>query len=192
MNSCGITDNKQTVCILANRVFDNVRCDLDRDSLTFEVTLPYTSSEITPLYAGGTGTASGSDLNITPHYSENFAHISGNLHLSGKLTYVYSGSSYTAEGNLTLPFCAKMRLPEESVWPFEIAVHYSYFADGFSDYADSVYSCIADGIAVCYVTSCMPVTVPYSGTVEYNSISVRTPQNENPYISSLFYPMRLN
>lgn len=190
MNSCGITDNKQTVCILADRVFDNVRRDLDRDSLSFEVTLPYPSSEITPLYAGGTGTASGNDLNITPRYSENFAHICGNLRLAGTLTYVYSGSSYTEKGNIILPFCAKMHLPEESVWPFEITVHYSYFADGFSDFADNSYSCIADGITVCYITSRMPVTVPYSGTVEYNSITVRTPQNDNPYISSLFYPMR--
>lgn len=185
----GITDNRQTVCILANRVFDNVRSDLDRDSVTFNVTLPHSFSEITPLYAGGTGVAKGNALAVTPNFSDGFAHICGNLYLAGNLTYLYNGSSYTSVGNLILPFCAKMLLPEKSVWPFDITVHYSYFADGFSDFTDSTYSCIADGITVCYVTSCMPVTVPYTGTVEYNSITLRTPQTENAYVSSTFYPI---
>lgn len=195
MSSCsrGITDNRVTVPILATRIFDNVRRDLDRSQFNFLTSFPFDQTLITPLYAGGTGVVSGiSSVTLTPRYNDGFVDVCGDLMLPGTLTYVYQGSSHTAAGNISVPFSARMKLPEDSVWPFEFTVHYSYFADNFESVSSGVLSCLTDGVIICYITACMPVSLLYAGPIEYNSITVRSVQSENTFAVSPFYPSPIN
>lgn len=195
MSNCsrGITDNRVTVPILATRIFDNVRQDFDRSPLTFSAALPYDQSLITPLYAGGTGVVSSmSSISLTPRYNDGFVDVCGDLMLPGTLTYVYQSSSRTAAGNLSVPFCARMKLPEDSIWPFDFTVHYSYFSDNFESVSSGVFSCLTDGVIICYITACMPVSLLYAGPIEYNSITARSVQTQNSFAVSPFYPAPVN
>lgn len=194
MSNCsrGINDNRVTVPILATRIFDNVREDFDRSRFNFFAALPYDQSLITPLYAGGTGVVSGiTSVSVTPRYIDGFVDVCGDLMLPGTLTYVYQGASHTAAGNLSVPFCARMKLPEDSIWPFDFTVHYSYFSDNFESTSSGIFTCLTDGVVICYITACMPVSLLYAGPIEYNSAAVRSVQTQNSFAVSPFYPSPL-
>ena len=195
MSNCsrGITDNRITVPILATRIFDNVREDFDRSHFNFTTSFPYDLSLITPLYAGGTGVVPAiSSVSLTPRYGDGFIDVSGDIMLPGTLTYVYQGSSHIAAGNLSVPFIARMKLPQDSVWPFDFTVHYSFFADNFEKTPSGSLSCLTDGVMICYITACMPVSLLYAGPIEYNPASVRSVQTQNSFSVSPFYPMSLS
>ncbi len=187
--SRGINDSKNnTVQIMATRIFDNVRIDLDREPLILSAILPYDKNNVTPLYASGTGTFSGATtLSVSPRYGECNVDIIGNFDLKGNLTYIYSGSSYVSPCSICVPYSARMVLPEDALWPYEIMVHFSFFADNIK-LIDENFNCVVDGTVICYITSQMPVSVLYSGPIEYNSLSSRQTQPQNTFMYSAFYP----
>lgn len=188
--SCrGICDNRSNTCILATRIFDNVRMDLDRDLFAVTTEISQAPEQVTPLYAGGTGTASGqSSLTVTPHFNDAYADICGNLELPGTVTYLFEGTRYTAPSTLILPFCLQMQIPTDSIWPFEVTIHYSYFADTFTYQNQNSYTASVDGVIIVYITASMPVCISPAGQIAYNTVSQRAMPSQNSFIGTDFYP----
>lgn len=186
MNNWGICDNRNTVNILTTRIFDNVRIDLNRSELFLESTI--VQSDITPLYASGTG-ISENNLPLTPHLNENYADLSGDLTLNCTLTYLYQGNRQTAKATLKVPVNLRMAIPEDSVWPFNVTVHYSFFSDNLKEESINTYSSLTDGVIIVYVTSCMPISVSGTYPILYNAEKDRIITSENTIVSSSFYPM---
>lgn len=185
--SQGICDNSSVITILTTRIFDNVRLDLDRNQLNFSSSV--SAENITPLYFSGTGKyVQQSGLTVTPNYNNFTADICGNLLLPGTFTYLEGGTRKTADANLIIPICVRMNIPSDSIWPFNITINYSYYADNISSVESGVYSAITDGVIIIYVTSDVPVCVPYSGVITYNSLSSRTVQIQNNFSGIDFYP----
>lgn len=186
MSSCGICDNN-CISILTTRIFDNVRIVLDRTPL--EITASSLPAAITPLYASGTGTLSpDSDVTVTPRTSACYADVVGTISLRGTLTYIFEGTRQTAPITLALPISARMNTPEDSVWPFDITVHYSFFADNLSETDTNRFSCLCDGAVMIYVTACMPLNVSGATLIRHNPIAERVITNDNTFITSAFYP----
>ncbi|MBR2861050.1 MAG: hypothetical protein IKB86_04355 [Clostridia bacterium] len=187
--SNGINDSQPTVSILATKIFDNVKADLDRSEaiITSFVENP---EEITPLYALGTASmVAGQTVTVTPDPITRIAALQGYLELPGTLTYLFSGARQIAPCNLLFNVNLQMQLPEDSVWPFDITVHYSYFADNISFAENNRFSSLVDGTVIIYVTACAPVTIPSLCPIQYNSASERQTQNENAFLLSNFYPV---
>ena len=182
--STGINDNNSTVSFLATRIFDNVRFDLDREQLLLSASIP---EDATPLYATGTG-SSVQLLNASPRCNDNFSNISGNLLLPCVLTYISGGASNTVPCTVSVPFSARMKLPQDSVWPYDITLNYSCFCDNIVRESENTFSCLADGVTITYITASVPVCVPASGQLQYNSISEREVDLQNGFVSASFYP----
>ncbi len=186
MLNSGIYDNDNSIVILATRIFDNVRIDLNRTQLNLETNI--LPSDITMLYAGGTGTQQ-DGIQITPHLNSNCADIRGELSLNSTVTYIYQGNRQTAQGFLKVPINLRMKIPEDSVLPFNVTAHYSFFSDNISEENTNTFSTLTDGVVIIYITSCMPVTVRGSSNILYNFEKDRTIGNENTIASSPFYPI---
>ena len=79
-NTCGINDGNG-IAILAERIFDNVRIEISRESAS--VVLSNALTNATPLYASGTGTIkeAQSTLSVTPHACS--TDLCGHLNLQG-------------------------------------------------------------------------------------------------------------
>ena len=185
--SNGINDCQSGINILATRIFDNVRMGLDRQSLNIETSV--SQSGITALYVSGTGVlVPDSNISVVPNINDNYASVTGTLHLPGTLTYIYQGAKSTVSANLLVPVNVYMHLPEDSLWPFDITVHYSYFADNLEEINETTYSSLVDGVIILYVTSCMPVSLKDSCPIYYNSVSQRTVSNQSAFINTNFYP----
>lgn len=188
-SSSGICDNRTGTCILANRIFDNVRMDLDRDTFTVLTEISQPPEQVTLLYAGGTGTASGqTSLTVTPHFGDAYADICGNLELPGTVTYLFAGSRYTAACSLIIPFCLQMQIPADSIWPFDVTIHYSYFADTFAYQSENTYTASVDGVIIVYITACMPVCLTNAGQLVYNTVAQRAVPSQNSFTATAFYP----
>mgnify|MGYP001079986977 CR=1 FL=1 len=187
-SSCGICDNRSNTCILANRIFDNVRMDLDRDPFIINTQISQAPETVTPLYAGGTGTIVPSSLTVTPHFNDSYADICGNLELPGSVTYLFEGTRYTASCTLIVPLCLQMKIPGDSVWPFEVTVHFSYFADSLTYQNDNSYSAAVDGVVIVYITACMPVCLSSAGQISFNTVAQRSVPTQNAFIGTAFYP----
>ena len=184
--SNGINDCQNGVNILATRIFDNVRMDLDRQSLNIESSALPTG--ITALYLSGTGVLTpDSNISVAPNLNDAYATVSGTLYLPGTLTYIYQGAKATAQANLLVPINLLMTLPDNSIWPFDITVHYSYFADNLEE-TGTAFSSLADGVIITYVTACMPLSLKDNCPVYYNSVSERTVINQSAFLNSSFYP----
>ena len=165
MFNSGIYDNDNSITILATRIFDNVRIDLNRTQLNLETNI--LPSDITVLYASGTGTQQ-DGITVVPHLNSNCADISGELSLSCTVTYVYEGTRQTAQGFLKVPVSLKMAIPEDSVWPFNVTTHFSFFSDNVSEVDTNTFLTLTDGVIIIYITTCMPVTVKGSTNILYN------------------------
>ncbi len=185
MTNCGICDNRNAVNILTTRIFDNVRIDLNRSELTIETNI--LPSDITALYAGGTG-VSENGISVTPHLNENCADISGELSLKSTLTYIYQGNRQMTEAILKVPVNLRMNIPEDSVWPFNVTVHYSFFSDNLKEENTNTFSSLTDGVIIIYITACMPLAVGGTYPILYNTERDRAISNENTIASSAFYP----
>ncbi len=183
----GINDCQSGINILATRIFDNVRMDLDRQSFNVEAcSLP---TGITALYLSGTGVLTpDSNITVVPNLNDSFATVSGTLYLPGTLTYIYQGAKATARANLLIPINILMTLPEDSIWPFDITVHYSYFADNLEETGTNTFSSLTDGVIITYVTACMPVNLKDNCPIYYNSISERAVLNQSTFLNADFYP----
>ncbi len=186
MFNSGIYDNDNSITLLATRIFDNVRIDLNRSPLTIETNI--LPSNITVLYAGGTGTQN-DGLSVTPHLNSNYADISGTLSLNCTVTYIYEGTRQTAQGYLKLPINLRMKIPEDSVWPFNVTAHFSFFSDNVSETDTNTFSTLTDGVVIIYITACTPVTVKGSSSILYNFEKDRIIASENTIASSPFYPI---
>ncbi len=185
--SNGINDCQSGINILATRIFDNVRMGLDRQSLNLETS--GLQSGITALYASGTGVfVPDSNISVVPNINDAYASVNGTLYLPGTLTYIYQGAKTTASANLSVPINVFMSLPEDSLWPFDITVHYSYFADNLEETGANTYSALVDGVIIVYITSCMPVSLKDSCPIYYNSISQRAVLNQSAFVNTDFYP----
>ena len=186
MYNSGICDNnKDNITILATRVFDNVRIELNRTVLTVDTSI--VQSDITALYASGTGTSE-SNLVITPHLNMNCADICGELSLESTLTYIYSGARQSAKANLKVPINLRMNIPEDSVWPYNVTVHYSFFSDNLKEEDVNTYSSLTDGVIIIYITALTPINVNSNCPMVYNFAKDRAIQNENAIATSIFYP----
>ncbi len=185
--SQGICDNTDSVSILTTRIFDNVRRDLDRAELIIEADI--TPTDITALYAGGTGVFTpDSGVTVTPHINDNYADVSGTLSLKGTVTYISSGTRQTASARLIIPIDLMMSLPADSIWPFDITVHFSYFADNLTEIGSNRFSALVDGVFIIYVTACVPISLKNYSSIQYNPASERATVNNNNFTSSIFYP----
>ena len=131
-----------------------------------------------------------SNISVIPNINDSFATVTGTLYLPGTVTYIFEGTRNTAKANLELPLNVRMVLPDDSVWPFDITVHFSYFADNLEEISLNNYTALVDGVVIVYITSCMPVTLSDSCPIQYNSISQRTVLNQNTFTASAFYPQR--
>jgi hypothetical protein len=185
MNNCGISDNNG-ISILTTRIFDNVRIELDRRSLILKTGI--SPNSVCAMYANGTGTlVPDSNITVSPNLNGRFQDINGTLCLNGCLTYIFEGARSTAPCNLLLPVSLRMSLPDEAIWPYDITVHYSYFADNLTE-TENGYNAICDGVAIVYITSLMPVTLRDGSSFFYNTECERTIVNDNTFTSSRFYP----
>lgn len=183
----GINDCNNGIQILTTRIFDNVRMDMDRSEYALKTNI--VSQGVTALYAGGTGVfLPDSNISVIPNINDNFATVSGTLLLPGTLTYILAGSRQSAPVTLYVPINARMSLPDDSVWPFDVTVHYSFFADNLEETQQNTYSALVDGVIIIYITACMPVSLNASCPVQYNSISQRTVINQNSFTTATFYP----
>lgn len=183
----GISDHRNSISILTTRIFDNIRFDLDRSPLIIDTDI--VPSAITALYVGGTGTVvPDSGVTVTPHINDNYADVSGTISLPATVTYIYEGTRQTSSARLSVPINARMNIPEDSVWPFDITVHYSFFADNLKEEATNTYSSLVDGVVIVYITACVPVSLNNYSSIQYNDINQRTIINENNFTSSSFYP----
>ncbi len=186
-NFGGISDNSNSVSILTTRIFDNVRRDLDRAELTLETDI--TPSDVTALYAGGTGVFTpDSGVTVTPHINDKFADVSGTLSLKGTVTYISEGTRQTACARLIIPIDLQMALPEDSIWPFDITVHFSYFADNLTETDSNRFTALVDGVVIIYVTACVPLSLSGYSSLRYNSATERATVNNNNFTSAAFYP----
>ncbi len=187
--SQGINDCNDGIQILTTRIFDNVRMDLDRSALRLQTCI--NDQGVTALYVSGTGVlVPDSNISVIPNINDSFATVTGTLYLPGTVTYIFEGTRNTAKANLELPLNVRMVLPDDSVWPFDITVHFSYFADNLEEISLNNYTALVDGVVIVYITSCMPVTLSDSCPIQYNSISQRTVLNQNTFTASAFYPQR--
>lgn len=186
MSNSGICDNHNCLTILATRIFDNVRIDLNRTQLNIDTSI--VPSDITVLYASGTGTTEGG-VTITPHLNSNCADISGELSLNCTLTYIYEGTRQTSQGYLKVPVKLRMNIPEDSIWPFNLTAHYSFFSDNLNEESTNTYSSLTDGVIILYITTCMPMNINGSYPIYYNAEKDRLITNENTIASSTFYPI---
>jgi len=185
--SQGIADCNNGIQILTTRIFDNVRIDLDRDEFLVETNI--TQTGVTPLFSSGTGVVvPDSNISVIPNINDSFATVTGTLYLPGTISYIFSGSRSTAPSKLAVPINIRMTLPDDSVWPFDITVHYSYFADNLSENGQNTYIGLVDGVIITYITACMPVSLNDACTLKYNSISERTVINQNNFTTTNFYP----
>lgn len=185
--SQGINDCNRGIQILTTRIFDNVRMDLDRRALNLQTNI--TAQGVTALYASGTGVIiPDSSISVIPNINDSFATVTGTLFLPGTVTYIFEGTKSSTCATLELPINMRMILPDDSVWPFDVTVHYSYFADNLEETTDNNYTALVDGVIIVYVTACMPVTLNDSCPIQYNSISQRTVLNQNNFTASTFYP----
>lgn len=182
--SCGIRDDRAGVSLLATRIFDNVRLDLNRTPVSLSADLP---DDAAPLYAGGTGVLSPAGLTVTPHFDVHRADVSGTLSLPGTLSFVTSGAAQQTSAALLLPFAAVMELPEDAVWPFDVSVHYSYFVDRLRREEDALAG-LADGVCITYVTALVPLRVAYLGPVSFHAASSRSIDPVNTFVVNPFYP----
>ncbi len=186
-STCGINDNISAVSFLAPCIFDNVRMDLDR--FRTSLTAQPAQTDIMPLYAGGIGKVIAQNtLRITPQFNSDFYEISGTLELPATLTYIYQGNNKTAPATLYLPINLQMNVPEATVWPYDITVHYSFFADNITAIDTGGYSALVDGAIILYVTAEMPITVKSAGQLEFNTVVSREIVNQSEYLVSAFYP----
>ncbi len=185
--SNGINDCQSGINILATRIFDNVRMDYDRQSFNIEASALPTG--ITALYLTGTGVLTpDSNITVVPNLNDSYATVSGTLYLPGTLTYIYQGAKATQQANLSVPINLLMALPEDSIWPFDITVHYSYFADNLEETGSNTFSSLVDGVIITYVTACMPVSLKDNCSIYYNSVSQRTVLNQSSFLNTNFYP----
>lgn len=184
---CGIDDGNTGVAVLATRIFDNVRFSLDRTPLNLETQLP--SGAFTPLFAGGTGaSASQPRLTVTPHFEGHTADITGDLLLPGTLTYVAEGARQQTPCALVMPISVNMNTPADALWPYDITVHASFFADRLTPNPDGTVACLADGVVILYITACVPLSLPDAGMIRYEDAEAKGIREPNAYAGSLFYP----
>lgn len=184
-NVCGINDNNGTP-ILVDRIFDNVRVELSRESATIVLSNALTGA--TPLYASGTGTLleAQQTLSVTPHATT--TDLCGELALSGNLVYLASGIRYILPCTLSFPVCLQMQTPASSLWPTNLTVDYSFFIDELSFTSDTTLQGIADAAVIAYVTSRVPICVSTSGGVLFNAPSTRQVQRQSDFFNCDFYP----
>ncbi len=183
----GISDIRNSISILTTRIFDNIRFDLDRSSFIIDTNI--IPSAITALYVGGTGTViPDSGVTVTPHINDNYADVSGTISLPATVTYIYEGTRQTASAKLLVPINARMNIPKDSVWPFDITVHYSFFADNLCEEEINTYSALVDGVIIVYITACVPVSLNNFSSIQYNDANQRAIINDNNFTSSSFYP----
>lgn len=184
-NTCGIND-ENGMAILAERIFDNVRIELDRESTS--LLLSNSLINATPLYASGTGTLleAQSTLSITPHACS--TDLCGDLNLQGNLVYIVSGVRYIIPCTLTFPVCLNMKTPSASMWPTNLTVDYSFFIDELTFTSENTLIGIADAAVIAYITAKMPVCVSSSGSLFFNAASTRTVQRQSDFFSCDFYP----
>ncbi len=184
-NTCGINDGNG-IAILAERIFDNVRIEISRESAS--VVLSNALTNATPLYASGTGTIleAQSTLSVTPHACS--TDLCGNLNLQGNLVYVVSGVRYILPCTLTFPVCLNMKTPSASMWPTNLTVDFSFFIDELTFTSENTLSGIADAAVIAYITSKMPVCVSSSGSLSFNAASTRAIEPQTDFFSCDFYP----
>ena len=184
---CGIDDGAVGVAVLATRIFDNVRFSLDRTPMILETVLP--ADAVTPLFAGGTGAAaSHTRLTVTPHFEGHTADLTGDLLLSGTLTYLAAGSRRQTACTLVMPISVNMVTPADALWPYDITVHYSFFADRLTVAPDGTVTCLADGVVILYITACVPLSLPDAGPIRYENAQDKAIPVPNPYAGTVFYP----
>ena len=184
----GIEDVNTGVALLATRIFDSVRFSLDRTPLILEAALP--AREPTPLFAGGTGTnVSRARLTVTPHLEGHTADLTGDLLLSGTLTYLSQGSRFQAPCSLVLPLSLNVATPADVLWPYDVTVHYSFFADRLTANPDGTLSGLTDGVVILYVTACVPLSLPEVGTIRFKNSENQEVSAPGNYASSVFYPV---
>ena len=186
MKYSGICDN-DGVQILTTRIFDNVRIELDRTALSLSTAI--SSAAVTALYASGTGTlVPDSNISVAPDLNCRMQDITGTLSLQGTVTYISGGARSTAPATLKLPISVRMALPDQAIWPYDITVHYSYFADNLTEAGVNEYNALVDGVVIVYVTSLAPITLKGTQPVVYNPSSERTVTSCNTFTASRFYP----
>lgn len=184
-NTCGIFDNNG-IAILAQRIFDNVRIELNRENAN--LILLNEVENATPLYASGMGTLAEAQktLEVTPHASS--VDVCGELKLEGNLVYLSSGTRFILPCALLLPVCMQMKTPSASMWPTNLTVDYSFFIDELNFLSTTSLIGTADAAAIAYVTSKMPVCVSSSGSIMFNAPSTRQIQRNSEFFSCDFYP----
>lgn len=184
-NTCGIYDNNG-IAILAERIFDNVRLELNRE--TANILLFEAIENATPLYASGMGTLkeAQSTLTVTPH--TNSVDVCGEIRLEGNLIYLSSGVRFVSPCALLLPICLQMNPPSQSMWPTNLTVDYSFFIDSLNFTSTTSLTGTADAAAIAYITSKMPVCVASGGSIMFNAPSTRQVQNNSEFFSCDFYP----
>lgn len=184
-NTCGINDGNG-IAILAERIFDNVRIEINRESASIMLSNALTNA--TPLYARGTGTIleAQNTLSVTPHDCS--TDLCGNLNLQGNLVYIVSGVRYILPCTLTFPVCLNMKTPSASMWPTNLTVDYSFFIDELTFTSENTLNGIADAAVIAYITSKMPICVSSSGSLLFNAASTRTVQPQSDFFSCDFYP----
>ena len=184
-NTCGINDGNG-IAILAERIFDNVRIELSRESASVLISNSLTNA--TPLYASGTGTLleAQSTLTVTPHSCS--TDLCGDLNLQGNLVYVVSGIRYIIPCTPSFPVCLNMKTPSASMWPTNLTVDYSFFIDELTFTSETSLSGVADAAVIAYITSKTPICVSSSGSVAFNSAATRTLQQQSDFVSCDFYP----
>ena len=162
--SNGITDNSlytNTICILADRVFDGIRADLDQTNEVLLLDVTNTEDPITVESARSAGSeCQVCNVSITP-FDDTYSVVICDIIAPGTCTYLQNGTPSTANCQLVIPFSALMQLPDESILPYVLSAQCNFVSDEVTQTDGNRFNALVDGMVLTLVTGQIPVYVPF-------------------------------
>lgn len=192
--SNGISDNNMfsnNICILADRVFDGVRADLDNSEELLLVDLPEGDAEdITVLSAQSSQSlCSICNLEIQP-FDATYSVVSCDILAPGTCTYVTPTGSGTTSCRLVIPYSALMQLPEDSILPYELTARCTFVSEDITQTNGEEFSAVTDGMVLTMATGLLPVYIPIISQFGPASITQRQFEEPNCLFSNPVFPAR--
>jgi len=188
----GIVDTNlfsNNICILADRVFDGVRMDLDQ-AVTI-LTLDTTDGSTDPItFESAHSTTSQCKLDNlrTAPFDAVYSIVQCDIIAFGTCTFLQNDIRKTANCSLIIPYSALMKLPEDSILPFDINPQCAFTADTGTQVEGNKFTVLADGVVIVLITGQLPIFIPYISQFLPASIAQRQFSAVNDLLTMPVFP----
>lgn len=188
INDNGLLTSQNTTCVLASRVFDAVRENLDASPCTLSLVSPAGTAPFNVLSAQSNGTFTQlSDLTQTPS-NNGFRLVTCQVNSEGTCQYQDAlGAVYTAPCVLSTDMECLLCFSEDALLPARPEVLCSLTLAAAQNTGDpNVFDALCDGVCLMMSVGEVPLYMPYSSQLAPADISCRTPYVEPTQFASLF------